>query len=152
MRPLLRRMLRDGDMIGNHSWSHPDLAYLSAGEIRRELLQTTWRIRRVSGFRPCLMRPPYGAYNSLVAHVASSIGLRTIIWSVDPQDWALPGSSAIVYRVLSGVTPGGIILMHDGGGNRSETIDALPAILTDLARRHYRVVSVEELLHARLIR
>jgi peptidoglycan-N-acetylglucosamine deacetylase len=150
-RPWLVWILRDGDMIGDHTWSHRMLPSLTASGIRRQLLGTVQQMRHMTGFRPCLLRPHYGAYDSRVVAIATSLGLRNVLWSIDPKDWSRPGVSVIISRVLVGVAPGRIIIMHDGGGDRRETVNALPTILAALARRHYRVVTVETLLHARLI-
>jgi peptidoglycan-N-acetylglucosamine deacetylase len=150
-RPWLLRILRDGDSIGDHTWSHPSLLYQPPSAIRSQILGTAQQIHHMTGFRPCLMRPPYGAYNPAIVRIAASLGLRTVLWSVDPADWARPGTPSIISRVRAGIAPGRIILLHDGGGDRTETIAALPAILTQLAHRHYRVVTVEMLLNARML-
>ena len=77
--------------------------------------------------------------------------MRTVTWDVDPTDWATPGTGAIYSRVVSAARPGSIILMHDGGGNRSETLAALPRIIDNLRRRGYRFKTVSALLGNRLI-
>ena len=140
-----RDILAQGNMIGDHSWSHPVLSGggpFAASEITR----TKARIKAQTGFTPCLFRAPYGAISSSLVGIARSHGLLTIQWDVDPQDWSRPGTAAIVSRVLSQVRQGSIILMHDGGGPRSESVAASNAILASLTRRGYRVVSVETLL------
>lgn len=141
----LRRILREGDEIGNHTMHHdlyPGYADLAA---------TSARIEAATHFRPCLFRPPYGAVNSSVVAAAGRAGMRTIAWDVDPQDWATPGTGAIYSRVVSATRPGSIVLMHDGGGNRSETLAALPSIVDTLRARGYRFVTVSELLGQRTI-
>ena len=147
-RPVLRALLRNGNTIGDHTWSHPFLTHLSASEIWSQIADTAQRIQRVAGFRPCLMRPPYGDYDSQVGKIATRLGLRAVTWSIDPTDWGRLGTDAIVKRVLDNIRPGRIILLHDGGGDRSETVKALPRILEVLANRHYQVVPVETLLRA----
>jgi peptidoglycan/xylan/chitin deacetylase (PgdA/CDA1 family) len=77
--------------------------------------------------------------------------MTTIIWDVDPSDWATPGADAIYSRVVSHTRPGSIVVMHDGGGNRSETVAALPRIISTLRDRGYRFVTVSKLLHQRMI-
>lgn len=143
-RSLLLRELRDGDVLGDHSFTHPNLA--ASGAVRGQLQSTIARIRSVSGYTPCVFRPPYGAYNSSVVRTARSLGLATIVWSVDPRDWARPGTGAIQQRVLSQVGPGAIILSHDGGGPRGQTLAAYPGIIAALHRRGYRIVSIPKLL------
>jgi peptidoglycan/xylan/chitin deacetylase (PgdA/CDA1 family) len=143
-RPLLLRELRDGDVLGDHTFSHPDL--LAGANVRGQLQSTLAAIRQVSGYTPCLFRPPYGAYDSSVVATARSLGLATVQWNVDPRDWAEPGTAAIVHTVLAEVQPGSIILSHDGGGPRAETLAAYPTIISDLRARGYRIVTIPQLL------
>jgi peptidoglycan/xylan/chitin deacetylase (PgdA/CDA1 family) len=143
-RPLLMRELRDGDVLGDHSFTHPDLA--TSGEVFGQLQRTLRAIRSLSGYTPCLFRPPYGAYDETVLRDARALGMSTVTWDVDPRDWALPGTGAIVQTVLSQVRPGSIILSHDGGGPRGETLAAYPAIIAALRGRGYRIVTIPQLL------
>src|SRR5206468_2586366 len=109
------------------------------------------RIQAVSGYRPCIFRPPYGAFDGRVVREARALGLAAIMWDVDPRDWSLPGKGAIGGRILGQVRPGSIILSHDGGGPRGETLAAYPGIIGALRRRGYRFVTVPELLGFRPI-
>jgi peptidoglycan-N-acetylglucosamine deacetylase len=143
-RATLREELRNGDALGDHTWSHPDL--LDSGEVFSQLKGTREVIRRETGYTPCVFRPPYGAYDSSVIATARSLGLTTITWDVDPSDYTLPGVGAIEQRVLAQAQPGAIILSHDGGGPRQETLDAYPYIIRTLRQRGYRFVTVPELL------
>jgi peptidoglycan-N-acetylglucosamine deacetylase len=143
-RPVLREELRDGDALGDHSWSHPDLVL--SGEVLSQLRATKRAIEQLSGYTPCVFRPPYGAYDGTVLQTARSLGLATIVWDVDPRDWALPGTGAIVSSVLAQVRPGSIVLSHDGGGPRGQTLAAYPSIIAALRRRGYRFVTVPQLL------
>jgi peptidoglycan-N-acetylglucosamine deacetylase len=141
-----REVIRDGDAIGDHTWSHPVLtAANTAGQIR--LAQKA--IHTATGYRPCLLRPPYGTAPPAVVSIARSLGLLTIQWDVDPQDWARPGAGVIAQRVLAAVHPGAIVIMHDGGGDRSETVDALGTIVPTLLARGYHLVTVPQLLGLR---
>lgn len=143
-RETLLRELRDGNALGDHTWSHPDLALLrNPGP---QLQSALAAIRGVSGYTPCVFRPPYGAYNSGTVAAARSLGMATVTWDVDPTDWALPGTGAIVSRVLAQVHPGSIILSHDGGGPRGQTLAAYPQIFSALRARGYRFVTIPELL------
>lgn len=143
-RSTMREELRDGDALGDHTWSHPDLVGL--GSAFSQIKGTREAIRRETGYTPCVFRPPYGAYDSAVVHTARTLGLATIMWDVDPRDWSLPGVGAIEQRVLAQVQPGSIILSHDGGGPRQETLQAYPYIIRQLRRRGYRFVTVPQLL------
>src|SRR5262249_1519976 len=91
-------------------------------------------------------RPPFGDYNNAVVAQATAMGLSTITWDVDPQDWSSPGVSVIVSRVLSSVHSGAIVLMHDGYFFRQQTAQALPLIIRGLKRRGYRLVTLPTLL------
>ena len=142
---LQRRILAEGNSIGDHSWSHP---VLSGGGpfAAREVSDTKARIIRQTGFTPCLFRAPYGAVSGNLIGLVRQRAMLTIQWDVDPTDWARPGTGAIISRVLAQVRRGSIILMHDGGGNRSQSAAAAETILATLERRGIRVVSVETLL------
>jgi peptidoglycan/xylan/chitin deacetylase (PgdA/CDA1 family) len=142
---LVRRELAEGHMIGNHTWNH---AVVAGGGLfaRGELTRTQDVIHEVAGFTPCLFRPPYGAVSHALAAVARSLGALTINWDVDPQDWHTPGTGAIEARVLRAVQPGSIVLMHDGGGYRGQTVAALRPIIRTLRKRGYKFATVDELL------
>jgi peptidoglycan-N-acetylglucosamine deacetylase len=149
VRPLAatsRAVIHSGDVIGNHTWSHPDLG---AANTAAQLHPTQAVIHRVTGFRPCLMRPPYGTAPPDVVGIARSLGLLTIQWDVDPADWSRPGAATIAQRVLAAVHPGAIVIMHDGGGDRSETVEALGTVVPALLARGYHLVTVPQLLGLR---
>ena len=141
---VLLRELRDGDALGDHSYTHPDLN--TSGDVRGQLQHTLAAIRALSGYTPCVFRPPYGDYDGAVVQTARSLGLATVLWNVDPRDWARPGTAAIVRIVLGQVQPGSIIISHDGGGPRGETLAAYPAIIAGLRARGYRILTIPELL------
>jgi peptidoglycan-N-acetylglucosamine deacetylase len=148
-RPVLREELRDGDALGDHTWSHPDLLY--SREAASQLRGAREVIRRETGYAPCVFRPPYEAYDGAIVRTARSLGLATVTWDVDPADWSLPGVSTIVARVLAQVRPGSIVLSHDGGGPRGQTLAAYPEIIEALRRRGYRFVTVPQLLGFRTL-
>ncbi|GAC1320984.1 MAG: hypothetical protein NVSMB25_14110 [Thermoleophilaceae bacterium] len=135
-----------GYPIGNHTYAHPPLAALSAGAQATQVISGTAAMRRAGEPAPRLFRPPYLSYNSATLALVRRLRLLMILWSVDSQDYRQPGVSVIVSRVLRAVTPGGIVLMHDGGGVRSQTVAALPQIIRSLRARHYRFVTVPQLL------
>lgn len=142
-RALVHEELRDGDALGDHTWSHPVLISSNA---YGQLLHAERAIKGLSGYSPCVFRPPYGAYSDGVIAAGRRLGLATVIWNVDPRDWALPGTSAIVARVLAQVQRGSIVLSHDGGGPRGQTLAAYPAIVKALRARGYRFSTVPQLL------
>jgi peptidoglycan/xylan/chitin deacetylase (PgdA/CDA1 family) len=140
------RELHDGDVVGDHTQSHPMLAQLSAHDQREELFEQLVRIELLGGDRPRLFRPPYGSYDGTTMRQLHSLHLLMVIWSADTQDYLQPGVPTIVQRALAGAQPGAILLMHDGGGNRAQTVAALPQIITKLRAQGYRLVTVPELL------
>src|SRR5581483_896871 len=146
-----RRMLRDGDMIGDHTWSHANVS--GGGSFAASQISSTAdAISQVTGgFKPCLFRAPGGAVSGALISEARSLGFTTIQWDVDPRDWALPGTGAIYSNVIANAHPGAIVIQHDGGGNRSETLAALPQEIHTLRARGYRFVTVTDLLGQRLI-
>jgi peptidoglycan/xylan/chitin deacetylase (PgdA/CDA1 family) len=147
-----RRMLADGDMIGDHSWSHPDVATLPVSQQRFQLVQTIDAIRKATGgFTPCLWRPPYGDISPELVSLARSLGLVTVMWDVDPRDWSLPGVNAIYDNVVSNARNGAIVIQHFGGGPRYETVAALPREIDTLRARGYQFVTVAQMLGLRLI-
>lgn len=143
---LLRRMLRDGNTIGNHSFTHADLGGGGAGA---QIAETNAAIHRATGYTPCLFRPPYGSTGPGLRAEVAAAGMRSILWDVDPADWANPGADAIAARVLAAVHPGAIVLSHDGGGPREGTLAAYERIIPALLARGYKLVSLEELLSLR---
>jgi peptidoglycan/xylan/chitin deacetylase (PgdA/CDA1 family) len=141
----MRHILRDGNEIGNHTTHHGFYPGYW------DLVQTNALIRSATHFQPCLFRPPGGAVNSSVVSAAGAAGLKTILWDVDPGDWTNPGSGAVYSRIVGAAQPGSIILMHDGGGDRSGTLAALPQVIDTLRARGYRFATVSGLLGHRFI-
>lgn len=131
------QVARQGHSVQNHSWSHPDLRKLSAAALNAQVADTDKAIRAQTGRTPSCLRPPYGAVNSTVRSKASALGKQVVLWSVDPADWSRPGTAAIRSRVLNNVRSGSVILLHDGGGDRSQTVAALPEIISTLKARGY---------------
>lgn len=133
---LVKRELADGMAIGDHTFGHTRLTGLPADQVRDELQRTIEQLTPL-GAHITLMRPPGGSFDASTIEVAKSMGLRTVVWSVDSKDWSKPGVDAIVHRVVDSVRPGSIILMHDGGPDRSQTVAALPRIIDELKARGY---------------
>jgi peptidoglycan/xylan/chitin deacetylase (PgdA/CDA1 family) len=115
-----------------------------------DLRATSSLIRRATGFTPCTFRPPAGVVNLSVAHAARAAGMTTVVWNVDSRDWTGLAPSAIKARATA-VGRGSIVLMHDGGGNRSPTVAALPSIISELKRRGFELVTVTRLLGNRMV-
>lgn len=126
----LHAIRRQGSAVGNHTWGHPVLSRLPDQGVRRAL-----RIH----VRSACFRPPYGATTPRVVRLARAQGLRQVLWTADSRDWEKPGPRAIRREALRDLHPGSIILMHDGGGDRSQTVAALPGLLRTLTSRGYEV-------------
>ncbi|WP_204366453.1 polysaccharide deacetylase family protein [Nocardiopsis baichengensis] len=142
----LVRMREGGHALGNHTWSHPFLPELSGQELREQFGRTGASVAEASGGPPpSLFRPPYGARTPEVVGRLQRLRATTVLWDVAPDDWTMPGSETIARTVLDGVQPGSVVLLHDGGGDRSETVAALPPIIEGLLERGYRFVTVDTL-------
>lgn len=144
----LVRMRDAGHAIGNHSWDHPQLTSLTDAQVRRQLDDTSAAIKRATGTRPDTFRPPYGARSDRVDRIARDLGMRDVIWDVDTVDWSRPGTTAIANTAIRNARDGSIVLMHDGGGNRQQTVDALDRIITGLEDRGFELVTVPQLVAA----
>jgi peptidoglycan-N-acetylglucosamine deacetylase len=142
---VMQEILAQGSELADHTMDHVELPGYS------QIAGAAARIRAYTHFQPCLFRPPGGAVNGEVVATAGSLGMRTVNWDVDPRDWSLPGTGAIYANIVGHVRPGSIVLMHDGGGPRSETLAALPQIIDTLRGRGYRFATVTELLGGRLL-
>jgi peptidoglycan/xylan/chitin deacetylase (PgdA/CDA1 family) len=129
---LVRRIVAEGHALCNHSTRHDNLSQRTAEEIRADLTATNDIIRAaVPGAPVPYFRAPYGAWGGSAA-VAAELGMARLGWTVDPRDWSRPGAEAIVTAVREQLRPGGIVLMHDAGGDRSQTVQALAALLPSL--------------------
>lgn len=136
--PLVQRMVAEGHVVGNHTWSHPDLTKVDRTQFFAEIDSTNEAILLATERQPTCLRPPYGARNATVDAEAAEAGLDIVLWDIDPQDWRRPGVEVIVDNVLSFATPGSIVLMHDGGGVRDQTVAALEQVLAGLSEQGYR--------------
>lgn len=139
---LAQAIVARGHALANHSWSHANFAKLKAPAVRDQIARTDDRIAAITGRRPTCVRPPYGATNAAINGIIGASGHHSVLWTVDPLDWKRPGAGAIAARVLGGVGPNSIVLMHDGGGNRAQTVAALPIIIEGLRARGFRFVSI----------
>jgi len=141
---ILRRMIAEGHEIGNHTMSHGSMTKMSTDQLRRDLSQAHQAIVSATGVAPRTVRPPYGATNSSIKSlIKSEFGYPSILWSVDPEDWKRPGVSTVTRRLVSGASPGGILLVHD---IHAPTIDAIPSTLDQLLAQGYRFVTVTQLI------
>ena len=151
---LLRRMVAEGNEVGSHSFTHPNLSMVSATQVRLELDATQRLIASILGRGTLLFRPPFAEdvepatpEQARVLQQASELGYTTVGMGVDPEDWARPGTQAIVQSVLRQVQAGAgqVVLLHDAGGDRAQTVAALPAVIRELRARGYTLVTVSAL-------
>jgi peptidoglycan/xylan/chitin deacetylase (PgdA/CDA1 family) len=139
---LTRAVVQAGNFVGNHTFSHPYLTGLDPGTFGFQVDRTTQILQGITGRAPRCLRPPYGATNgSIVARLAAR-GIQQQMWTVDPSDYKLPPPDAIVANVLANAHPGGVVILHDGGGDRSRTVAALPMIIDGLRATGYTLVPV----------
>jgi len=132
-----REVAAAGHMIANHTWSHVDLAVLSPVVVDDQINRATDAIHTVTGRVPTLFRAPYGAWSGAVLAHCAQTRMTPLDWSVDPRDWSRPGVASIVGNIMRNTKTGSIILEHDGGGNRSQTVAALKIVLPRLLAAGY---------------
>jgi len=142
---IARRIVEDGHQIANHSYNHPDYRDLSYQEIRTDIERSQDIIEDATGVRPDWIRPPYGLTDASVYSVIGDKDLMIAHWTVDPTDWRIPGPRVIRNRVVANSYPGAVILLHDGGGNRTQTVRATRGIIRELRAADYEFVTVERL-------
>lgn len=152
---LIQRIVKEGHEIGSHTYTHPDLSKISKKQIELELNATQYLLESITGRKTILFRPPYNADSSPtrlkeilpLKQVQDDLGYLIVLENIDPEDWARPGATAILNRIKEQRDLGNIILLHDAGGDRSQTLEALPQIIDYLETRGDRIVSLSELLN-----
>jgi peptidoglycan-N-acetylglucosamine deacetylase len=150
---LVRRIVAEGHEIGNHTYYHPNLAVCWPEHIRLELNATQLLLETITGRSTTLFRPPYNADTSPSSladlaplRIANDLNYLVVLENIDPQDWAQPGADVILQRIKQQRRDGSIILLHDAGGNRSQTIEALPGVIDWLRTRGDTIVPLSTLL------
>ncbi|MFE3181324.1 polysaccharide deacetylase family protein [Streptomyces violascens] len=138
-RDLLREMRDDGHVVGNHTWTHPQLNKTAPALIRSEIGRTSEVIEQTLGEPPQWFRAPYGAWNRNVFEIQAEMGMEPLAWTVDSLDWTTPGTATIIRRVLDGAAPGVVVLSHDAGGDRSQSVAALRTYLPELLAQGYEL-------------
>ncbi len=137
---LVTRIAAEGHRLCDHTVDHPDLDGASPDLLAAQIGPTADRIAALTGERPVLFRAPYGTFTDAVVAQADAVGLRSLGWAVDTDDYAGPAPTTLVADLVASVEPGAVILFHDGGGDRQATVDALPYVITALRREGYRFV------------
>ncbi len=142
----IRKIVRQGHVIGNHTQDHSPMGDLGVAEQITQLSEQTALMEGVGGPEQRLFRPPYRSFDGSTIEMLAERDLLMVLWSVDTGDYEGIDAGEIVKRALADVEPGSIILMHDGGGNRSESVKALPGIIKGLERRKLKPVTVPRLV------
>jgi peptidoglycan/xylan/chitin deacetylase (PgdA/CDA1 family) len=141
---IVRRIAAEGHEVANHSWSHPNFAKMSEDAVRSQLERTQEAISQASGMVPKVMRPPYGSITARQRQwMTGDLGLKIIMWSVDPLDWKNRNSTSVASRILAETRPGSIVLAHD---IHATTVDAMPEVFDTLLARGFKFVTVSELI------
>jgi polysaccharide deacetylase family sporulation protein PdaB len=140
---LVQAELAAGHSIGNHTYHHVNLTKIPEEYVATEIKACGEVLRSITGQAPHLFRPPGGDYTPSVAEAAEVLGYTMVLWTDDPGDYASPGQKVIETRVLSRVSNGGIVLIHDGV---QQTVDVLPQILSFLKKRGYQFVTINEMM------
>lgn len=140
----VRALYAAGMQIGNHTWSHPQLARLSASKQLSQLKRTQDEIASIIGVRPRFYRPPYWSWTPLTAREGGELGMIGVLFSVDTGDWRKPGTDAIIKAALK-AQDGDVIAFHDAGGDRTQTVDSIAPIIVALRARHLEPVTLDRL-------
>lgn len=143
---IVYRTYEEGHELANHTYTHPLKATIP--RILKEIKKTNETIFSITGYSPMLFRPVEGQYSDALIKSIANERYKVIMWSwhLDTFDWKNPGVNKIVDIVLTGVEPGNVILFHDGGGNREQTVKALEEIIKELKKKGYRFLTISELL------
>jgi len=139
---LVRRVVAAGNGVGSHTWNHVDLTHLGDAAMAVQVDKTEALLSSEAGWKVTCLRPPQGHEDARLVRRLSQRGLTTVLWSTDTRDWTRPGTDTIVRRALANLLPGTIILLHDGGGDRGETLAALPRIIESVQSQGYRLVPI----------
>jgi peptidoglycan/xylan/chitin deacetylase (PgdA/CDA1 family) len=146
---LSAKVVQAGMLVGNHTFDHALLTRMKFTAIQSDIARGADAIRSATGTRTAWFRPPYGAVNKNVWAASRGAKEGLVLWDVDALDWTRPGVPKIVSNVMKGMGRASIVLMHDGGGDRSQTIAALPRIISNLKAQGYTFVTVAQMEAAR---
>ncbi len=141
-------IVNQGSQIASHTYNHEQLAKLDAEDLQKEHKSAFAAIADVTGVNTTVFRPPYGDYRQGTWAKSGGLATVSVLWTQDSEDWRRPGVDAIVKNSLKGIGPGSIILMHDGGGNRDQDLEALPQIIETLQQQGYSFVTIDELMQS----
>lgn len=145
---LVHRIHSERHVIGNHTWSHPDISTLSENQLRSEIHSTNVQIQKLIGNSPDLFRAPYGAIDHDTEVLIKKLGMTSVLWNVDSQDWCEDSPLAVQQHVITGLQKNSLIVMHDGDqygcGPRDQTVASLNRIIQYLQKNDYHFLTVPE--------
>ena len=145
LKEMEQRIVKEGHQIASHSVSHPYFPNMSAQEQRQEIESSLSDIKKASDVSTRTFRAPYGAFGVDEWKNNATLIDRNVLWDVDTLDWKRPGEKQITKEVVDYVHNGAVVLMHSGGGDRSQTVKALPEIIKQLKKKGYSFVTIDEL-------
>src|SRR5579862_4295949 len=153
---IVREIVKTGHVVGNHTYTHPNLTFESNGETRSQLERCTHAIENAVGQTPRLFRPPFGGRRPGTLGIARSLGLIPIMWNITGYDWNAPPAKQIVARVSAKIRGGDVILLHDGshhgmGGDRAQTVIATDRLVVSLHKQGREFVTIDDMIGARLV-
>lgn len=143
---LVRRINKEGHEIGNHSYYHKNYSVKSPGYVSNDIQRTSDLLKSITGVRPKLLRPPFGRYNDNTVEIANQQQLQVVCWSINSLDWQRPAAYVMERQVNRHLGPGQIILFHDGGGKRKETVRAVANFIKTAQNEGYRFLTVSEMI------
>lgn len=143
---IIKRIIAEGHELGNHTMSHPEAPKLTPEELEKQVADNNALLQNLTGKKIYFFRPPYGYFDVAYFMTCRRQGVNVVLWSIVPRDWEKPDASIITKRVLEQIEPGSIVLLHDGGGDRSQTVAALAGILDGLQERKLKAVTLSTLL------
>lgn len=141
---VVKRIVAEGHQLGNHTYSHPNLMICSPQRTRRELEQVQRQIQELTGLKPTFWRPPFGFRAPWTQSVASKLGLRSALWTINPRDFQDPGVEVIVSRTMAALDRGVIVLLHDGLENRGQTLEATRKLIGHLKEKAIPIVRLDQ--------
>jgi peptidoglycan/xylan/chitin deacetylase (PgdA/CDA1 family) len=146
---LAARVAAQGSQVGNHTIDHKDLTQLSARDVRHEIVEGAAQIKAASRVDPTVLRPAFGHVNRTVQRQANAAQQTIVLWNVDTQDWTRPGADKILENAKREMVDDAVVLLHDGGGDQTQTVQALPALISWLKLNDYKFVTIKEMESAR---
>jgi peptidoglycan/xylan/chitin deacetylase (PgdA/CDA1 family) len=143
---LVKKMKKDGHLIGNHTYSHVDLAKTSYEEAKKEIEDTNNAIKEITGEMPKYLRPPYGDWNE---KLLDETDMSIVLWSVDPEDWKDRNADIVAKRIIKNTRPGDIILLHD---IFKTSVEAAFKIIDELQEKGYHFVTIDQIKSDKIIK